>query len=86
MAVTGPAEITAMAEAMRRAAVARVVVGDITIEMHPSAFTQTPAAAPVEHPDDDVCKCGHSIGVEHNEAGCLKGCALEQCVPSEGDE
>lgn len=87
MPETAPSDVEAMAAAMARAHVQRLVVGDITIEMHPSAFTQTPTSPPTEHPDADICKCGHSIAIEHNEAGCLKGCALDQCVtPISEDE
>lgn len=30
-------------------------------------------------PDEEQCTCGHKILTDHNEQGCLHGCALDTC-------
>lgn len=59
-------------------------VGTFEFEFHPSAFAPAPNA---EAPDvdEDRCNCEHSLSVEHNEQGCLKGCDFAICQkPREG--
>jgi hypothetical protein len=61
----------------------RVRTADGTeVELHPSAFgpTAPAAAAGAEAADPDVCLCTHSIGVDHNELGCLRGCSTLACT------
>jgi hypothetical protein len=61
----------------------RVKLGDIEVELHPSAFAAPPTAAS-DKADviNDVCRCGHSLSVEHNETGCLLGCPESVCAPA----
>jgi hypothetical protein len=35
--------------------------------------------------DPEVCRCGHSLHVEHSEAGCLRGCPLAVCAPHDNE-
>ncbi len=43
-----------------------------------------PSPPPVVTPDDDLCSCGHSLEVEHNESGCLHGCSITLCTGKKG--
>ena len=59
----------------------------IEIELDPSAFAALATAAePMRIEPEGLCKCGHDLASEHSESGCLRGCALEACVPGEGEE
>ena len=60
----------------------------VEIELHPSAFAAplATAAEPMRIEPEGLCKCGHDMASEHSESGCLRGCALEACIPGEGEE
>lgn len=62
----------------------RVKLGDIEVELHPSAFAPPPPTPASDKADviNDACRCGHSITVEHSEAGCLLGCPESTCAPA----
>lgn len=78
-------DLASLLELMLAKRVLRVRLADGTeAELHPSAFERAPvapAAEPVETPDEDRCPgCTHLLSVEHNELGCLLGCADEVCA------
>jgi hypothetical protein len=84
------ASIKILAAAMTEARVQRVRLPGLPagweIELHPSAFA-APAAEPTAIPEAEPdCKCGHDLATEHNEAGCLRGCPHEACVPPMQEE
>lgn len=54
--------------------------GDREVELHPSAFGGA-ETAPAAGQDKDRCNCSHSLTIEHNEMGCLLGCANALCAP-----
>lgn len=76
-------KLEALIDLMIRKRVIRVVMPDTTeVELHSSAFA---APAGIERMDPatdttDRCVCGHSLHVEHNEMGCLLGCANSLCA------
>jgi hypothetical protein len=75
---------TLIAAAMVKARVLRLKIpSGWEIELHPSAFV-TAAVVTEEHQESiQACKCGHDLPSEHSEAGCLRGCPLEACVPDD---
>lgn len=82
-------QLEELVDLMVRKKILRAKVGDVEAELHPSAFG---APAPVNHPepqtapDADRCACSHSIAIEHNEMGCLRGCPTEQCARTEASD
>lgn len=80
-------DLASLLDLMHSRHVLRVRQADGTeIELHPSAFALRPAvvadvAETPEAPDEDRCPgCTHSLSVEHNEMGCLQGCAASVCA------
>lgn len=70
----------------------------VSVELSPTAFVATRQNLPdressspdqEKNPDQEhshLCKCGHLIDSEHNEAGCLLGCEYGLCAPVEEPE
>ena len=77
------AELEKLLALMVRFKVEHLETEDAEIKMHPAAFNELAKPEPVEPGVRDICRCGHRLVVEHNEAGCLYGCALEVCAPPE---
>ena len=83
-------DLATIATEMTRLHVIRVrLENGVEVELHPSAFGRVTSV--VEEPSaeqeaDSMCKCGHDLETLHNEAGCLRGCALLDCVPEPQEE
>lgn len=77
------ASLRDLARALRAERVSSYSANGLTLVMHESAWRNevpdgdTPAEAKPE-----ICKCGHALAAEHNEAGCFHGCALGVCEES----
>jgi hypothetical protein len=85
-----------MARVMRESGLKRLVMDGVEMELHDSAFFRPSAEpdAPDATPEAaaasvasllkalpaDRCPCGHDRETEHNESGCLYGCAVASCV------
>ena len=79
------ADVPEVVGEMLRLKLRRVRLFDgVEYELHDSAFAAPPAPA-AEQPEkvaveeNEQCPCGHSLAIEHNEAGCYHGCTEEQC-------
>lgn len=53
--------------------------GDLTIELHPSAFTVAQPEEIVSR-DGNRCECTHALDAEHGPLGCLLGCSHDVCA------
>lgn len=77
-------DLASLIDLMQAKRVLRARLADGTeAELHPSAFDRAAVPAPEgqEPPDEDRCPgCTHLLSVEHNELGCLLGCAHEVCA------
>ena len=58
----------------------------VEMRMHPTAWAEAGPPPSAEPPM--LCACGHDAASEHNEAGCLHGCAHAECTsePAKADE
>lgn len=84
MADTAFADLIAnVATAMRAHGVRHFSNGVLTLELFAAESQPLPAEPPAT-PDEDVCACGHSLEIEHNESGCLMGCSHETCAAKAG--
>ena len=75
--------LTTIATWMRVDKVRRFMGYGLEIELHDSAFAPPPAPPVSEkaltRDDKLICRCGHSLETEHNDAGCLYGCGIDLC-------
>lgn len=69
-----------LVDEMRQRGVTKFTVGDVSAEFAP-AEVKMPTTKPV---DEDMCKCGHSLSVEHMNGVCIAvggGCDPRACSP-----
>lgn len=66
-----------IAGVMREVGATRFSCDGLEVELGPARAPDAPPADGETVPI--VCPCGHDLDVEHNDTGCLRGCAVEKC-------
>lgn len=87
-------DLRSVLELMREFRVRSLTRGDLSIELHETAFFVVPTdtgegadkRAPSFMEPESTCSCGHALVTEHNEHGCLHGCSMGACVPKQDDD
>jgi hypothetical protein len=65
----------------RKHGVRRLSHGLTSVEFgSPPVSPSSPETAKAKK-DEDACPCGHNLGFQHSDAGCLEGCPLSACTP-----
>ncbi len=75
-----------MAAEMRAAGIRRIKTIAFEMEISPLPAQPQPTAEADPEKDEFVCPCSHHLVTEHNETGCLHGCAHELCTSKDGEE
>ena len=64
---------------MHKNKVLRLETPQYKLELSQEAFKSAEIGMPPAGTDEDLCACGHSLHVQHNQAGCVEGCAIALC-------
>jgi hypothetical protein len=77
--MVGPMTAEDAVQLMLKYKVRRLKTDGLEVELDPQAFTTEARAIESISNYLGSCPCGHAVE-EHNEAGCLRGCAEEKCL------
>jgi hypothetical protein len=79
-----PADLSDLLSVVQRFGVRRFRLDDLEVEFAPEPQKFYDIASAVSAAtESETCACGHHLVTEHSEHGCLRGCDLAVCAPSE---
>jgi phosphoribosylformimino-5-aminoimidazole carboxamide ribonucleotide (ProFAR) isomerase len=75
-----------LCDTMARRHLQSLRIDGIELVMDPSGWRSDPEAISPDELAEQLaenCPCGHALMTDHNEHGCLHGCAIDVCAPKQ---